>query len=152
MLMFSPKDLSKQSTRVFHMNGGLEKLYAMVRYASFSSSLSACRRVMIGRYFGEVLTPSQCKGMCDNCCQRQIHQRRSSNISNSDDNEYYTEYDCAQGIQIMTNELLQSSSTSSSGGAQSDTQPTMGGGQLQKMKKKMKMKKKKKKKRRKIMH
>lgn len=63
-LFFSPKDISKQSSRMFHLRGGLDKIYAMVRYATQHKD---CRRVIVSRYFSEPFSKAQCNGMCDVC-------------------------------------------------------------------------------------
>ena len=49
---------------MFHLKGGLDKIYAMVRYATQHKD---CRRVIVSRYFSEPFSKSQCNGMCDVC-------------------------------------------------------------------------------------
>jgi len=66
VLLYSPKDLAKQSPRVFHLQTGLDKLYAMIDYAT---STRSCRRTTIARYFGEAFPSSACMRFCDICAR-----------------------------------------------------------------------------------
>ena len=43
---------------------GLENLYGMIAYCQ---DVKTCRRVLIGRHFGERWNPTECHEMCDNC-------------------------------------------------------------------------------------
>ncbi|KAK9809014.1 hypothetical protein WJX72_007915 [[Myrmecia] bisecta] len=64
LLFYRFSDVLRQAAIVAYEANWQPNLYSVMRYAS---ALSTCRRVIVGRHFGEA--PAECSAMCD-CCAR----------------------------------------------------------------------------------
>lgn len=102
ILFYRPFDVFQQSTMVFTEQTGLENLYGMLAYCQDSNT---CRRVLIGRHFGERWNADECHEMCDNC-------KRTTCTDQSDGSINYKQRDVTNYCKDLLRILEQASSLS----------------------------------------
>ncbi|CAH0579016.1 unnamed protein product [Chrysodeixis includens] len=68
VILYRMQDIFKVSTMVFSATASLKHLYGMVKYC-LNGSL--CRRLLIAEHFDETWGDSDCRKMCDVCCNPQ---------------------------------------------------------------------------------